>query len=125
MGIDLAAFEFLLRSHQRLGDFGRTLTLGRQRLLLRDEDSRKRFAKVLASYRPDLSPDDIEHRYVDRLIECLGGKPSHFLAHSDYQDAPVIHDLNAPRPPDHAQRSDRKTTARARREKQLTEIASQ
>src|SRR3546814_13132706 len=83
MGIDLAAFEFLLRSHQRLGDFGRTLTLGRQRLLLRDEDSRKRFAKVLASYRPDLSLDDIEHRYVDRLIECPGGKPSHFLARSE------------------------------------------
>src|SRR3546814_6759421 len=106
MGIDLAAFEFLLRSHQRLGDFGRTLTLGRQRLLLRDEDSRKRFAKVLASYRPDLSLDDIEHRYVDRLIECLGGKPSHFLDNSAYEGAQVIHDLNEPLPPDLAQSYD-------------------
>src|SRR3546814_17228712 len=98
MGIDLAAFEFLLRSHQRLGDFGRTLTLGRQRLLLRDEDSRKRFAQVLASYRPDLSLDDIEHRYVDRLIECLGGKPPHFLDTRPSTGAKVIPKPNQPHP---------------------------
>src|SRR3546814_10809041 len=49
---------------------------------------------------------DIKHRYVYRLIECLGGKPSHFLDNSAYEGAQVIHDLNEPLPPDLAQSYD-------------------
>ena len=98
MGINLATFEFLLRAQKTLGDFGSTLVLGRQRLLIRNEKEKTAYAKVLAEYRPDLSMDDIAHSYVDRIIEQLGGSPCHFLDNSAYEGAQVIHDLNEPLP---------------------------
>ena len=98
MGIDLAAFEFLLRSQKELGDFGSTLVLGRQRLLMRNEREKSACADLLAKYRPDLSLEDIEHSFVDRMIEKLGGEPCHFLDNSAYEGAQVIHDLNEPLP---------------------------
>lgn len=98
MGIDLAAFEFLLKARKESGDFGSTLVLGRQRLLMRNEREKKALAEVLAKYRPDLALADIEHSFVDRLIEKLGGAPCHFLDNSAYEGAQVIHDLNEPLP---------------------------
>ena len=94
MGIDIAAFEFLLRAHADGGAFGRTVTLGRQRLLMRDEAAERRYAAVLARYRPDLTVHDIRDENVDRMLEALGASPSHFLDNSAYEGAQVIHDLN-------------------------------
>jgi len=94
MGIDLAAFEFLLRAQKETGDFGSTLVLGRQRMLVRTEWEKMMFTKALAKYRPDLSMDDIAHSFVDRMIEQLGGTPCHFMDNSAYEGAQVIHDLN-------------------------------
>lgn len=96
MGIDIAAFEFLLRAHEELGDFGPTLTLGRQRLLIRNDAEQAAYARVLSKYRPDLTIKDISHDYVDQLISCLGGQPCHFMDNSEYEGAQVIHDLNTP-----------------------------
>ncbi|MCB1506293.1 MAG: FkbM family methyltransferase [Hyphomicrobiaceae bacterium] len=98
MGIDLPAFEFLLRAHQELGDFGRTVVLGRQRLLVRNDQEKQAFGAKLNKYRPDLSMDDIAHDYVDGLIDKLGGRPCHFMDNSAYEGAQVIHDLNEPLP---------------------------
>lgn len=100
MGIDIAAFEFLLRANKEFGDFGRTIVLGHQRLLIRDAASEANFAKVLARYRPDLTIDDIRHDYVDRVIGALGGKPCQVMDNSAYEGAEVIHDLNEPLPPE-------------------------
>lgn len=98
MGIDLPAFEFLLKAHTEFGDFGSTVVLGRQRLLMRNEAERARFGPVLARYRPDLSLDDIADENVDRLIAALGGTPYQVMDNSAYEGAEVIHDLNEPLP---------------------------
>lgn len=106
MGIDLPAFEFLLRANKTCGDFGSTVVLGRQRLLARTEAERERFARVLETYRPDLKMADIQHDYVDALIEALGGSPYHVMDNSAYEGAQVIHDLNEPLPEDLRNRYD-------------------
>jgi len=98
MGIDLPAFEFLLRANREFGDFGATIVLGRQRILVRNEMDKAAFSKVLAKYRPDLKIDDIVRDYVDALIERLGGRPCHFMDNSAYEGAQVIHNLNDPLP---------------------------
>ncbi|WP_299305164.1 FkbM family methyltransferase [uncultured Litoreibacter sp.] len=98
MGIDLPAFEFLLKANAEFGDFGSTVVLGRQRLLMRDENARARFGAVLERYRPDLSLDDIADENVDRLISALGGDPYQVMDNSAYEGAQVIHDLNEPLP---------------------------
>lgn len=100
MGIDLAAFEFLLKAQAELGDFGKTVVLGRQRLLVRNEQEKAQFGGKLRQYRPDLTMDDIAHDYVDGLIDRLGGRPCHFMDNSAYEGAQVIHDLNEPLPPE-------------------------
>ena len=98
MGIDLPAFEFLLKANAEFGDFGSTVVLGRQRLLVRNESDKARFSSVLARYRPDLTLDDVLDENVDRLIHALGGKPYQVMDNSDYEGAKVIHDLNEPLP---------------------------
>jgi SAM-dependent methyltransferase len=98
MGIDLPAFEFLLKANAEFGDFGSTVVLGRQRLLMRTEADRTRFGAVLEKYRPDLSLVDVEGEYVDRLIKALGGTPYQVMDNSAYEGAEVIHDLNEPLP---------------------------
>jgi len=98
MGIDLPAFEFLLRAQSEFGDFGSTVVLGRQRLLIRNDADRDRFGSVLKQYRPDLEIDDILDENVDRLIAALGGTPYQVMDNSAYEGAEVIHDLNEPLP---------------------------
>lgn len=98
MGIDLAAFEFLLKAHREFGDFGSTLVLGRQRLLVRNDADKARLAAVLQRYRPDMAMDDVLDDYVDRFIGALGGNPYQVMDNSAYEGAEVIHDLNDPLP---------------------------
>lgn len=98
MGVDLPAFEFLLRANREFGDFGSTLLLGRQRMLVRDDVDKARFASVLAQYRPDIAVDAVLGHHVDRLIGALGGSPYQVMDNSAYEGAEVIHDLNEPLP---------------------------
>ena len=98
MGVDLAAFEFLLRANREFGDFGSTLVLGRQRLLVRKDADKARFAEVLERYRPDIGLEKVLDPNVDRLIAALGGAPYQVMDNSAYEGAQVIHDLNDPLP---------------------------
>ena len=98
MGIDLAAFKFLLKANAEFGDFGSTLVLGRQRLLIRSDTDRDNFGRILNQYRPDLTLNDIADKNVDRLIKALGGAPYQVMDNSAYEGAEVIHDLNEPLP---------------------------
>ena len=98
MGIDLPAFQFLLKANAEFGDFGSTLVLGRQRLLIRNDTARDNFGRILNQYRPDLTLDDIADENVDRLIKALGGAPCQVMDNSAYEGAEVIHDLNEPLP---------------------------
>jgi FkbM family methyltransferase len=106
LGLDLPAFEFLLKANKCFGDFGNTVILGRQRLLIRNEQENKLFGEMLKRYRPDLSMADISGEYADRLIEALGGEPWSVMDNSAYEGAAVIHDLNEPLPEDLAGRFD-------------------
>lgn len=71
MGIDVAAFEFLLRANKEFGHFRKTLILGRQRLLIRNDNEKAVYAGVLQSYRPDLSIEKILDKNVDKLLLLL------------------------------------------------------
>lgn len=106
MGLDLPAFEFLLKANKCLGAFGNTVILGRQRLLIRNDQENKLFEKMLKRYRPDLSMADITGEYADRFIEALGGGPCSVMDNSTYEGAAVIHDLNEPLPSTMAGRFD-------------------
>lgn len=98
MGIDVPAFEFLLKANQEFGDFGSTLVLGRQRFLVLTDMDKARFAEVLERYRSDISLEDVLDLHVDRLVAALGGKPYQVMDNSAYEGAEVIHDLNEPLP---------------------------
>lgn len=98
MGIDLPAFEFLLKANAEFGDFGSTVVLGRQRLLILNDNDKTRYGAALAKYRPDLALDDIMDVNVDRLIKALGGTPYQVMDNSAYEGVEVIHDLNEPLP---------------------------
>lgn len=100
MGIDVAAFEFLLRANKEFGHFRKTLILGRQRLLIRNDNEKAVYAGVLQRYRPDLSIEKILDKNVDKLLLLLGASPCQIMDNSAYEGAEVIHDLNEELPED-------------------------
>jgi SAM-dependent methyltransferase len=106
VGIIRSNAAFYLDARRRGVDFGRTVTLGRQRVYLRPGD----FRALAGQYLPG--------RHVETLDLDYGGPADAFLArflgvreltaldHSTYEGAGLIHDLNVPVPADLEQRFD-------------------
>ena len=85
MGIDIAAFEFLLNGRKTLGPFGRTLLLGRQRMLLtRNAKLRARAEQALAAHDPAATLANVDGEYCETLFKYLGAEPLEIMDHSAY-----------------------------------------
>jgi len=85
MGLDFHGFQFLRYVHENFGDFGSTLTLGRQEVHLSPTDKR-----ILKSF-------DLEYKWLEEiLLGYLGSSQVDSLDYSDYECASIIHDLNSP-----------------------------
>jgi hypothetical protein len=83
MGIDFHGLNFLFYSQKKFNDFGRVITLGRQRLHLDIKVKKK------------LGIQDFN--YLDQVSNLLfGTKVIDSMDYSDYQGANIIHDLNLP-----------------------------
>jgi SAM-dependent methyltransferase len=98
MGIIRSNAAFYLDARARGVDFGRTLTLGRQRLYLTRAD----LTALAGRYRPELSDRLDDLRYGEPADEFLkrflGVRDLQALDHSPYEGAAIAHDLNTPLP---------------------------
>ena len=98
MGIIRSNAAFYLDARSRGVAFGRTLTLGRQRLYV----SRAELGELAARYRPDLR-DQFADLHVGEpadafLRRFLDVRELIALDHSEYEGATLTHDLNQPLP---------------------------
>jgi SAM-dependent methyltransferase len=98
MGIIRSNAAFYLDARARGVAFGRTLTLGRQRLYVRPPE----LADLTARYRPDLREQTADLRYGEAadafLTRFLDVHDLQAMDHSAYEGAAIIHDLNQPLP---------------------------
>lgn len=98
MGIIRSNAAFYLDARARGVTFGRTLTLGRQRLYLRAPE----LADLAARYRPDLRKQTADLRYGQAadafLTRFLDVRDLQAMDHSAYEGAALTHDLNQPLP---------------------------
>lgn len=98
MGIIRSNAAFFLDANARGVAFGRTLTLGRQRLYL----PQRELQGLVATYRPDLRGQVDDVRYGDAadafFHRVLNVRELQTLDHSAYEGATLTHDLNQPLP---------------------------
>jgi hypothetical protein len=94
MGIDAHALHCL--DYAKLfGDFGRTVTLGRQNIYVKTRVLERKFGDRL---------DWKAQTYCEGLLTaCYGAAHVDSIDRSSYESASVILDMNAPLPPDHAE----------------------
>jgi SAM-dependent methyltransferase len=96
MAIDLNTAKFLVTCRRTGMSFTRTLTLGRQRLLLAPGAARallEHYGQSTPELEATLAKGD---GYVDGLFELLGTKELMSVDFSGYEGASLIHDLNLP-----------------------------
>lgn len=89
MGIDAHALHCLEYARQ-FGDFGRTLTLGRQNIYLKTSLLERRFGTALA-WKNETYCENLLKRY-------FGASSVDSVDRSDYESASVIFDMNLPLP---------------------------
>jgi SAM-dependent methyltransferase len=98
MGIIRSNAVFYLEARRRGVDFGRLLTLGRQRLYVTPGE----LASLAARHRPDLRDRLGDLRYGEPadafLTRFLDVRDLGALDHSAYEGAAIQHDLNQPLP---------------------------
>jgi hypothetical protein len=93
MGIDIRAARFLRAARSEGVSFAKTLTLGRQWLLLAEFQMRTIFSGLGKT-----APAKSEVTYADSFFEALGATELISMDASKYEDAQIIHDLNQPIP---------------------------
>lgn len=90
MGVDLIAEQFLAYAKKKQ-NFGRTVTIGRQKMDV-DPPDQIRLARKLG-----ISNYDVSQKYAESLlIQGLGAACAESLDASPYEGATIIHDLNLP-----------------------------
>jgi hypothetical protein len=98
MGIIRSNAAFYLDARARRVRFGRTMTLGRQRLYVRPSE----LDDLAARYRPDLLERTADLRYGELadtfLTRFLDVRDLQAMDHSAYEGAAILHDLNQPLP---------------------------
>ena len=100
MGIELQTVKLLLAAKAAGVDFGETLTIGRQDLLISPSD----MGAVLASFGDPVSAEEAkalsgqENRFSEALFRRLGARQVDSLDISDFEGATLVHDLNQPLP---------------------------
>jgi SAM-dependent methyltransferase len=101
MAMDLNTAKFLVTRRRAGMSFTRTLTLGRQRLLLAPKAARtllEHYGQSTPELEATLAKGD---GYVDGLFELLGTKELVSVDFSRYEGASLIHDMNLPLSADH------------------------
>ncbi len=100
MGIDIEVARFIIRSAKRGVKFDKTVSIGRQNLLV----GRRELESLLKEYglKHDAIPSQEEFRigrpFAESLFQILGATQPEALDASDYEGASLIHDLNLPLP---------------------------
>jgi hypothetical protein len=99
MGLDRDSVAFLIACQRRLGvDFSRTLTLGRQALIIDLAYLRAAFAENgIQSTDADLAPL-LQGGYAEPFLSRLGADRVDSLDASDFEQSTIVHDLNEPLP---------------------------
>jgi hypothetical protein len=100
MGITLADAKLLLKTRAEGAAFGRTLTLGQQKLFFeptRLEPTARRFGITDTDFTRFLA-DARDQGPADALFRLLGAGEVQALDFSDYEGAQIIADLNEPVP---------------------------
>jgi hypothetical protein len=100
MGVQAHDIAFLLSAREQGVCFTRTLTLGRQELMLGTVDFARLLRKhhVVRSTREAIEFRDTCGRYVNPLLHRLGAEEVSVMDSSAYEGASLIHDLNLPIP---------------------------
>ncbi|TXT26432.1 MAG: methyltransferase family protein [Gallionellaceae bacterium] len=100
MGIENSALHFLLSSRKTGVSFARTITLGRQDLLLRPPQ----FKALLHQYGHCATDEEVErilkeaNQFADPLFRVLGAQVIDSMDYSSFESATVVHDMNQPIP---------------------------
>lgn len=100
MGIEDSTLRFLLSSRKTGVSFARTITLGRQDLLLRS------FAlkELLHLYGLCSTDEEMErilkeaNQFADPLFRALGAQVIDSMDYSSFENATIVHDMNQPIP---------------------------
>jgi hypothetical protein len=96
LGIDYTALQAVAYAKKSGVDFSRTVLLGHQELHVTPRDVTRIFEKFLIPYAArDLDPI-FESRYADNLFRFLGAKEIDSVDAAEYEEASIIHDMNAP-----------------------------
>jgi hypothetical protein len=89
MGIDVHGLN-LLRYSKSFGDFGKTVTIGRQGLDVSEAQLRSAI---------EIRSDHKKERYIETLLlRHFGADGVDSIDNSDYEHATTVHDMNAPIP---------------------------
>jgi hypothetical protein len=95
MGLNTNATKLLLRLRSEGFDYGKVLTLGRQRLNL----SKVNLQKNLKRFGYDADARELKKKsngYCEPFLELLGAAHVDSMDVSDYENATLLHDLNEP-----------------------------
>jgi len=95
MGLNINATKLLLRLRSDGFEFGKVLTLGRQRLNLPKADLQRN----LKRFGYDADARELKKKnngYCEPFLELLGAAQVDSMDVSDYEKATLLHDLNEP-----------------------------
>lgn len=97
MGLNINATKLLLNLRSEGFEFGKVITLGRQRLNLSSSDLQRN----LRHFKYDVDARALKRKsnsYCEPFMELLGAAQVDSMDVSDYEKATLLHDLNQPLP---------------------------
>jgi hypothetical protein len=102
MAIAEAELRFLIECHKRGASFARTVTIGRQHLLMDNQTLRRYVMDIEIDY--NVPSGTIHGVYADELFRYFGAEKVDSLDASSYEGATILHDMNKQIPPELKQR---------------------
>jgi len=98
MGIDSATLEFLIDARKSGVQFGNTITLGRQDLLVEYSVIEDLFKRYNIPYTEEIITNFYieKNQFSEPLIEYIGATNCQSMDFSDFENANIVHDLNEP-----------------------------
>ena len=98
MGIDRYSLEFLIDVRKSGVEFGNTITLGRQDLLVEYSAIEDIFQRYSIPYTEEIITNfyKTNNQFSEPLMEYIGAKNCQSIDFSDFENANIVHDLNRP-----------------------------
>ncbi len=98
MGIDRQSLEFLIDAKKSGIEFGNTITLGRQDLLVEYNTIEYIFNKYGIKYTEEIITSFYKknNQFSEPLLEYIGATNCLSMDFSDFEHADIVHDLNVP-----------------------------